>query len=168
MPIFEYYCKKCNTIFSFLSRSISTRKNPLCPKCKRKMTKQVSQFSMTHNNSESEFDEDSDFPVDDAKLEQAMEYMAGDMEGIDENDPRQAARLMRTFASITGVSFNKGIEEAISRMEKGENPEKIEAEMGDVLDEDNPFSTVENKAKLKKLLQSLRNEPTRDPTLYEM
>ena len=166
MPIFEYYCKTCNTIFTFLSRSLSNRREPVCPECRRKLTKQVSSFAMTHNRDDSVAD--NDFPVDDDRLEQAMECMAGDLEGINENDPRQAAQLMRKFSNLTGVSFNKGIEEAIGRMEKGEDPEKIESEMGDALDDDNPFSTDEKKKKLKTLLLSLRNEPSRDPTLYEM
>ncbi|RLB88031.1 MAG: zinc ribbon domain-containing protein, partial [Deltaproteobacteria bacterium] len=46
MPIYEFYCEECNTIFNFFSRSVNTSKRPLCPKCKRKKLKrQMSTFA---------------------------------------------------------------------------------------------------------------------------
>ncbi len=167
MPIFEYYCKPCHTIFSFLARSLSKGAVPACPRCKGALVKQVSSFSVTHGTGDAD-DGDADFPVDDARLEQAMESMAGDLEGMNEEDPRQAAQLMRKFSQLTGMKFNDGIEEALNRMERGEDPEKIESEMGDMLDDDDPFVTDEGRKALKKLLQRHRGEPKRDPALYDM
>ncbi|MGD2029649.1 MAG: zinc ribbon domain-containing protein, partial [Desulfobacterales bacterium] len=36
MPIYEFYCRDCNTIFNFFSKTINTTKKPKCPKCKTK------------------------------------------------------------------------------------------------------------------------------------
>ncbi|MCK4728291.1 MAG: zinc ribbon domain-containing protein, partial [Desulfobacterales bacterium] len=36
MPIYEFYCEDCNTIFNFFSRSVNTTKRPPCPRCKQK------------------------------------------------------------------------------------------------------------------------------------
>ena len=33
MPIYEFYCPDCNTIFNFFCRRIVTDKKPACPKC---------------------------------------------------------------------------------------------------------------------------------------
>lgn len=46
MPIYEFYCRRCNTIYSFFSRTINTDKVPNCPKCKRvKLKRQMSIFA---------------------------------------------------------------------------------------------------------------------------
>jgi hypothetical protein len=65
-----------------------------------------------------------------------MESLAGDLDSLDENDPRQGAQLMRKLFSATGMPVGGGMEEALRRMEAGEDPEKIEEEMGDVLEQD--------------------------------
>ena len=36
MPIYEFYCPDCNTLFNFFSSRINTEKKPDCPKCGRK------------------------------------------------------------------------------------------------------------------------------------
>ena len=63
--------------------------------------------------------------------------MAGEAEkNLNEEDPRQAARLMRKSSSMTGMELGEGMQEAMKRMEAGEDPEKIEEEMGDVFEQD--------------------------------
>lgn len=94
-----------------------------------------------------------------------MESLASEAEGIDENDPRQAANMMRRLFDATGLPLGGGMEEALKRMESGEDPEKIENEMGDVFEED-PFG-----ADPKRALANLRRraaQPSVDSTLYEL
>ena len=169
MPIYEFYCQKCHTIYNFLSKRIDTETRPKCPGCARVLQREVSLFSATkgdHGDAEGG-DGMDDLPVDEARMEQAMESMAGDLEGMNEDDPRQAAQLMRKFSNLTGMQFNEGIEEAISRMEAGEDPEAIESELGDALDDDDPFVMDGAGAKGKQLLQRMMG-PRRDPTLHDM
>ena len=52
MPIYEFYCADCHTIFNFLSKAVNTSKRPPCPKCRRKLERQVSLFSMGGNSQE--------------------------------------------------------------------------------------------------------------------
>ena len=33
MPIYEYYCGTCNTIYQFLIRRVTAETSPVCPKC---------------------------------------------------------------------------------------------------------------------------------------
>ncbi|MDH3798752.1 MAG: zinc ribbon domain-containing protein, partial [Desulfobacterales bacterium] len=43
MPIYEFYCEDCNTIFNFFSKSVNTTKTPKCPNCKKKrLSRQMS------------------------------------------------------------------------------------------------------------------------------
>ena len=84
-------------------------------------------------------------------------------EHINEDDPKQMASLMRKFSSQSGVHLGESMEEAISRMEAGEDPEQVEKEMGDLLN-DEDFSLESMKKKV--LRQS--NQPVHDEKLYKL
>lgn len=60
-----------------------------------------------------------------------MELM-GRMEGMDENDGRAMGRMMRELTQITGEGGDDpAMQEAIRRLEAGEDPEKVEEIVGD-------------------------------------
>jgi hypothetical protein len=105
-----------------------------------------------------------DLPIDERKMEQAMQMLAGEAEGINEDDPRQAANLMRKLTDMTGLEMGAGMEEALHRMEGGEDPEKIEAEMGDILENEDPFQLASKKSGKK----ANRPAPQKDDTLYDL
>jgi hypothetical protein len=56
------------------------------------------------------------------------------------------------------------MEEAIARMESGDDPEEIERDMGDLMDGDEPFSLEA----MKKKAQAASRKPAHDDTLYEL
>ena len=127
MPIYEFYCEDCNTIFNFFSKSVNTRKKPKCPKCKTKtLSRQMSAFAFTGKARED--GDTDDLPFDESKMEKAMQMLAGEAEHMNEDDPRQAANLMRKLTDMTGLELGPGMQEALQRMEGGEDPEQIEAE----------------------------------------
>jgi hypothetical protein len=115
---------------------------------------------LTGAKEESDLD---DLPMDEAKMEKAMNLMAREAETINEDDPRQAVSLMRKLSDVAGVSLGPGMEEALKRMEAGEDPDQIEAEMGDVLEQEEPFIIGDKKGRRVK-----RATPYRDETLYEL
>ncbi len=162
MPIYEFYCPKCHMIFNFLSRSVNTEKRPLCPKCRKtKLDRQMSPFATPRDRGE---EEDMVMPdMDESKMERAMNLLAKEAEHVDENDPRQAANLMRKLTDMTGLNMGPGMEEALKRMEAGEDPEQIEAEMGDILEEEDPFSFKEKSSKSSK-----KRPPKVDEKLYDL
>ena len=164
MPIYEFYCEDCNTIFNFYSKTINTRKVPKCPKCKKaKLTRQISLFSISGKAKE---DGDmEDLPFDEGKMEQAMAMLAGEAENINEDDPKQAANLMRKLSDMSGLKLGQGMEEALSRLEKGEDPEAIEAELGDLMENEDPFVLPGKKGKHGKFQ---RPAPFKDETLYDL
>jgi putative FmdB family regulatory protein len=162
MPIYEFYCKECHTIFNFFSRSVNTKKRPVCPQCKQgKLDRRMSVFANLKKRGE-----DDDMPVpdfDESKMEKAMGLLEKEIEHLDENDPRQAANLMRKLTDMTGLDLGAGMEEALQRMEAGEDPDKIESEMGDLLEGEDPFSLK------KKIAKSSGYRPPRvDETLYDL
>jgi putative FmdB family regulatory protein len=165
MPIYEFYCERCHMVFNFFSGSVNTEKRPRCPKCREKtLDRRMSVFSMLKRRGEEE-GEDMEMPdVDEAKLEQAMNVLAREAEQMDEEDPRQAAQLMRKLTDMTGMELGPGFQEALSRMEAGEDPEQVEAEMGDLLESENPF---ELKKKPSQVLRRML-PPKVDDTLYDL
>ena len=165
MPIYEFYCADCHTIYNFFSRRINTETIPACPQCRRaQLERQMSVFALSKGRKEEDDNPLGD--IDESKMERAMAALAGEMKGIDEEDPKQAARLMRKLYDTTGLNLGGGMKEALRRMEAGEDPDKIEEELGDVLEEEDPFSV-----KSKQGLNELRRKylpPNVDKTLYDL
>ena len=162
MPVYEFYCSDCHTIFSFLSQRAAPDKHPSCPRCgKPELERQVSRFFVSRGQREGSPDEVPG--IDDERMERAMETLAGQMEGIDENDPRQMAGFMRKLSEATGMDLGSAMEEAIRRLEAGEDPDRIEEEMGDLMGGDNLFAAAKGKGCLKRA-----QPPTVDDTLYRL
>ena len=71
---------------------------------------------------------------DDPRIARAMGEMERDMESLDENNPKHMAHMMKKMKEIMPAgSMPKEMDIAIKRLEAGEDPEKIEEDMGDVL-----------------------------------
>lgn len=143
MPIYEFACPKCRKIFNFLSKRVNPEGTPKCPKCgTRKMSKMMSSFAMPKGLSEPKGGGDGDgegneppMPdFDDPKIMRAMSEMERDMSHLDENNPKHMAYMMKKMKDIMPPgTMPKEMDVAIKRLEAGEDPEKIEEDMGDVL-----------------------------------
>ncbi len=138
MPIYEFACPKCRRIFSFLSKRMNPDRMPVCPKCgNKKLDKQMSRFAMSRGLSEPAAKGGDEGPMpemDDPRIARAMAEMERDMEHLDENNPKHMAHMMRKMKDIMPAgTVPKELETAIKRLEAGEDPEKIEQDMGDVL-----------------------------------
>ena len=141
MPIYEYACPKCRVIFNFLSKRLKPGRSPACPKCgNRKMAKQVSRFALSRRlkepaaKTQSEGSEGPMPDLDDPRVEHAMMELERDMEHLDENNPKHMAHMMRKMKDLMPPgSVPKELDVAIKRLEAGEDPEKIEEDMGDLL-----------------------------------
>jgi putative FmdB family regulatory protein len=134
MPIFEYLCRRCNTIFQFLIRDSSRDHDPSCPRCGTGGLERVMSTFSTSRKGSPDVADVADDPV---------------LAGMDEDDPRSMARAIRHMADEMGEDLGPELEEAISRLEAGEDPEDIEREL-----EGSGFVGGEG-------------APGRDPGLYE-
>jgi len=122
MPIYEYRCEACNKRTSIFVRSISSPVRAACEHCgSKKLTRLISRVAV-HRGSSS-LDDESAF------------------DDIDENDPRQMARLMRQMGEEAGEEMGPEFDEMVSRLEAGEDPESVmsgmdEGGIGDDGDDD--------------------------------
>lgn len=141
MPIYEFACPKCRKIYSFLSKRVNPSHSPTCPKCGNKsLSKQMSRFAMVKGLAEpaaksDNADAEAGMPdMDDPKIARVMSELERDMEHMDENNPKHMAHMMRKMKDVMPAgTMPKEMDDAIRRLEAGEDPEKIEADMGDVL-----------------------------------
>jgi len=172
MPIYEYLCPRCNRVYSFLAqRMTAPEAPPACPRCgATDLRKQVSRFAFSRGGAErpdrsggaaaSDGDAGPD-PLDDPRVEREMLRLLADAEHMDEGDPRQMGRFMRRMSELTGEPLDEQTAEAVRRLEAGEDPERVEADLGDVFgggdedDEGGPFGFG-------------RRPPIRDDGLYPM
>jgi putative FmdB family regulatory protein len=161
MPIYEFYCDACHTIFNFFSRTVNTTKIPSCPRCGRALQRRASLFSCIDPSREDNRDVE-DLPIDESRLAEGMQKLEREVDRLNEDNPKEAARMLRKFSDMTGIRFNDMFQKAISRLESGESPEEIEQDMGDALESEDPFIFEAAKRKAAK------KPPAKDDTLYEL
>lgn len=98
MPIYEYYCQPCNTIFNFYAKSFSIVRQPSCPRCSGELHKQVSAFSLG-----SRLKGPGSLPLSTQRLEEGMRRL----DDFGRQNPQEAARLRKRFSEMTGASFEE-------------------------------------------------------------
>jgi hypothetical protein len=148
MPIYEFYCPDNNKIYQFLAKSrAQAERVPPCPDNPAfRMEKIISGFNIGGGSSKSKDEkpaddsapapeagvrEDGSPPVDDSRMEAALSQLEGEMGGIDENDPRAMARMMRKMSEMTGERLDDQMEEVVRKLEEGTDPDKLEEQLGD-------------------------------------
>ena len=173
MPIYEFYCPDNHRIYSFFARSLACAgKTPRCPDNPRhRMERMISSFSVTGRAKEKP-DAPPGGDFDDARMDAAMSEMEREFGGMGEEnpDPRQLARMMRKMSGLTGEKVPAQMEEMLRRLEAGEDPEKLDEEMGDAMNDEEFAGGSDSEADraMKARLRKFRGRPGRDPVLYEM
>lgn len=176
MPIYEFSCAECRTVFSFFSRRVNTTDIPKCPRCSRPLSKNVSLFSArTGGKSEDPFglgddglDEDfpnvPDFDPNDERVARAIGEMGSRLDRLDPSNPAEAARTIREFSEKSGVKLNDRLMAAVGRLAAGDASDGAAQELADAFESGH-------------ILEELRKAGAargdgapfeRDPTLYDM
>ena len=182
MPIYEYYSPDTNRIYSFYAKSLAQGLTvPRCPdNPQARMKKIVSAFAVTGRNKEEPKAAAAGTEaggMDDAKMEAAMMSMEKEFSGLDENDPKAMARMMRRMSELSGEKLDEPMEEAMRKLEEGADPDSLEDSLGSAFGDepgaDDPYGEgpppapaaepKEGRAKFK----VRRPPPSRDPKLYD-
>ncbi|HEY8601949.1 MAG TPA: FmdB family zinc ribbon protein [Thermomicrobiales bacterium] len=121
MPIYEYRCPDCGRKVSLFFRSFSAvNDSEPCPRCGGTRLKRLMSRVAVHRGSGSADDTGEQFGGDE---------FGGILDNLDENDPRALARAMRQMSAEMGEPVEPEMEEALGRLEAGEDPESV---MGDL------------------------------------
>ena len=115
MPTYDYFCHDCQCLVSIFWRSIkeTKEKEALCPKCGNcDLERRVSPFRHLRAGKA------ANLPIRESDL-QALEH----------EDPKAMARLFRRMSKEMGEQMEAPLEEVVDRLEKGDDPEKIEKEL---------------------------------------
>lgn len=173
MPLYEFYCEPCHTIFTFRAKHVDTATVPKCPDCGAPLQRQISPFAHITKGGAGDSPAVDGGALADAKREDAIAQMANRMDAMagDDADPADAVKAMRQMAEAGGLHFNKDVREAMARIEAGEDPEKIDDEFKDVFDAHDPFENGDAEAqkafKPSEWLRRLK-PPRRDPVWRDL
>ncbi|HLP08835.1 MAG TPA: FmdB family transcriptional regulator [Opitutaceae bacterium] len=177
MPIYEYYCPDNNRIYQFLAKTLEQgRTVPKCPDNPAfRMERMMSTFAITGrsetpNNDAPEHEgpaaadgaaeRSGEADVDDARMDAAFAEMEREMDGVDENDPRAMARMMRKMSEVTGEKLDEQMEEVVRKLEEGTDPDRLEEQMGEAF----PDAEAEEGGAPSRGFGGI---PSRDPNLYD-
>ena len=112
MPIYEYRCPKCGRKWSKIWMKSPEKKDEASLRCRvcggRSLRRIPSLFSRPKSEEE--------------RLESLADPSS--LAGLDENDPRSLARLMRKMSEETGEPLEGEEAEMLERMEAGEMPDE--------------------------------------------
>ena len=163
MPIYEFYCPKCNLLMDFFSRRVNTETIPNCPHCGTVLSKEVPRISIGAGADAS--DEYGDSPMDDARMQAAVEAFGDKLNSIsDTSNPEEAAAVMKQFSEASGLGFNKDVKEALARIAAGEGEAGANAELDEILSKGEFFAPTDRD--MGGLIHT--EPPKKDSTMYDM
>ena len=118
MPLYEYRCQSCQRRVSIrMSYSEYDRGRPKCSHCQSdRLQRLISRVRVSRS-------EDS-----------RMEALAdpANFGNVDENNPRSVGKFMRRMGSEMGEDMGPEFNEMVGRLEAGESPDSIEADIPDI------------------------------------
>ena len=175
MPIYEFFCRPCNTVYNFFSSRIDPATAPECPRCGGATTRKPARFATLSKGLSSADDasgpEDDLFGgIDEERLEAVMASMESELGALGDNDdPRAMAQLFRRFGDASGLQLGPRMEEMLRRLERGEDPEDLESELGGSEAEgEGGDDDLDDWIRIKKVVAARSAKPKVDETLYFM
>lgn len=148
MPVYEFFCEPCNTLFSFYSKIVrSSADCPACPRCNGGLHKRVTAFSVVQRSRSVKSLED--LPFNQQRLTDGMNKFRAEHARLRDEDPARAATMLKKFSRwLGGVHLEEDRKRALQC----------------VLESD---ETDEQKVEALESLTRAVDEPERDEHLYE-
>ena len=161
MPIYEFYCPECNTLFDFFSRKIDTLTHPPCPQCRAPLSREVSQIGVLHGDAPEDGDGLGHAAMDDGRVEKALASFGDSLDAAGKtDDPKKAAELLSQFSDAAGIKFNPEIQDTLRRAAEGADPDAALRDIDAIIASgDTPFSDG---------TKPRRAPPRKDPVLHDL
>jgi len=129
VPVYEFYCEPCNTLFNFYSKTVrSSGDSPVCPRCSGSLQKRVTSFSVLERSKSVKSLED--LPFNQQRLADGMKKFRAEHERLSDEDPVRAASMMKKFSRWMGnVHLEEDKKRAMQRVIDSDDPleQKIDA-----------------------------------------
>ncbi len=110
-------------------------------------------------------DEDGFAGLDDERFEGAMSTLMAEAGRVPEDaDPKTMGRFLRRFTELSGLDMGPRMEDALARLERGEDIEALEAEMDDLDDDGGDLSDLFRVR--RSVLQRRAGRPRVDDEIY--
>jgi putative FmdB family regulatory protein len=98
MPIYEYLCRDCGKISSYLVMNINEPHHPQCKRCQsRKMNRLISRVARVR--------------TEESRLESLAD--PAKLSGLDENDPASMARWMKRMGKELGEDLGEDVDSLV-------------------------------------------------------
>ena len=124
MPTYEYRCEACGrkvTLFykTYAAYDEATQAgSQTCTHCSStRLTRLISRVAIQHS------------PL--SRLLSGESEDSSALDSLDDSDPRVMGRLLREMSAETGEELGPEFDEVVNRLERGEDPETIEASLPD-------------------------------------
>jgi putative FmdB family regulatory protein len=109
MPIYEYRCQDCRKVSSFLILNLKESFTPICSKCGSRNLQRI--LSRVHVRLS-----------EDTRLERLAD--PAQWSGLDENDPKSMARMLKRMGQGMGEDFPGEVDELVEEAMDTEAAEK--------------------------------------------
>ncbi len=124
MPSYDFRCNDCGRKVTLFYKTYADydQATHTCPRChSTNLTRLISRVAIRRSPLARLLSDDS---ADDSVFDD-----------LDENDPRTMGRLLREMGEEMGEDMGPEFEEVVQRLERGEDPEEIEASLPDLGDD---------------------------------
>ncbi len=166
VPIYEFYCSNCHTQYSFFSSAVEPERQARCPKDRvTVLERRPSSFAMRVGRTHAgEADDELAIldGLDETAVSGALEVLADEIEGAAAaEDPRRIGEALSRFGELTGLRLGDRMQEALARLEAGEDLEAIESDLDAGVEDDEDLSEFFEFSRRRR-----GRRPRVDPELY--
>lgn len=122
MPTYEFRCNACQRKIALVYKTIAQYEaaTPACPHCgSTDLTRLISRVAISRSSLSRLMSGGAD-DIDDSVLDD-----------LEHGDPRTMGRMLREMGAEVGEDIGPEFDEVVSRLERGESPEDIEASLPD-------------------------------------
>lgn len=131
MPTYEYRCEECRrkVVLRYKTYAEYDQATPTCTHCgSTSLTRLISRVAISRS-------------VTSRLMSGAWDDDDSALSDLENADPRTLGRMLREMSAEVGEDIGPEFDEVVDRLERGENPEDIEADLPDLMD-DGPASPL--------------------------
>jgi NAD-dependent SIR2 family protein deacetylase len=123
VPVYEFLCEPCNTLFSFYSKIMrSSADCPACPRCGGVLHKRVTAFSVVERSRSVKSLEN--LPFNEQRLADGMKKFRAEHARLRDENPARADAMLKKFSRwLGGAHLEEDRKRALQRVLESDEPD---------------------------------------------